>query len=48
MKRIRPYNQFRESRVNEEFIGKLWRKLTGADAKDIRELTDKIKSEYEQ
>lgn len=48
MKRIRTYNQFRESRVNEEFIGKMWRKLTGADAKDIRELTDKIKSEYDK
>jgi hypothetical protein len=48
MKRIRTYNQFRESRVNEEFIGKLWRKITGADAKDIRELTDKIKSEYDK
>ncbi len=48
MKRIRTYSQFRESRVNEEFIGKLWRKITGADAKDIKELTDKIKSEYDK
>lgn len=36
MKRIRPYNQFRESRLNEEFIGKLWRKLTGAEPEETR------------
>lgn len=48
MKRVKSYLEFRESRVNEEFIGKLWRKITGADAKDIRELTDKIKSEYDK
>jgi hypothetical protein len=35
MKRIRTYNQFRESRVNEEFIGKMFRNITGKNAKRI-------------
>lgn len=35
MKRIRTYNQFRESRVNEEFIGKMLRNITGKNAKRI-------------
>ncbi len=48
MKRIISYNQFRESRpIKEEFINKLSRWITGADAKEIGELTDKIKSEYD-
>jgi hypothetical protein len=48
MKRVKSYNQFRESRpIKEEFLGKLWRGITGADAKEIGELTDKIKSEYD-
>ena len=50
MKRVKSYNQFRDSRdskVNEEFINKLWRKITGADEKEIVELSAKIKSEYD-
>lgn len=48
MKRVKSYNQFRESRpIKEEFINKLSRWITGADAKEIGELTDKIKSEYD-
>ena len=48
MKRVISYNQFRESRpIKEEFINKLSRWITGADAKEIGELTDKIKSEYD-
>ena len=48
MKRVKSYNQFRESRpIKEEFLDKMWRKITGADAKEIGELTDKIKSEYD-
>ena len=48
MKRVKSYNQFIESRpIKEEFLDKLWRGITGADAKEIRELTDKIKSEYD-
>lgn len=36
MKRIRSYNQFRESRpIKEEFIGKMLRNLTGKNAKRI-------------
>ncbi len=36
MKRIRSYNQFRESRpIKEEFIGKMIRNLTGKNAKRI-------------
>lgn len=47
MKRLRTYHQFKQDKlIKEEFIGKLWRKITGADAKEIAELTDKIKSEY--
>ena len=48
MKRVKSYNQFKESRpIKEEFLDKMWRKITGADAKEIGELTDKIKSEYD-
>ncbi len=39
MKRIRTYNQFRESRVNEEFIGKLWRNITGKTRARIETMT---------
>ena len=39
MKRIRTYNQFRESRVNEEFIGKLWRNITGKTRGRIETMT---------
>ncbi len=36
MKRIRSYNQFRDSRpIKEEFIGKMLRNLTGKNAKRI-------------
>jgi len=36
MKRVKSYNQFRESRpIKEEFINKLSRWITGADAKEI-------------
>ena len=48
MKRLRTYHQFKQDKlIKEEFIGKLWRKITGADAKEIAELTDKIKAEYD-
>lgn len=39
MKRISTYNQFRESRVNEEFIGKLWRNITGKTRGRIETMT---------
>ena len=36
MKRVKSYNQFRESRpIKEEFIGKMLRKITGKNAKRI-------------
>lgn len=47
MKRLQKYEQFMASdRVNEEFLKKLYRKLTGADEKEIDELSAKIKAEY--
>jgi len=47
MKRLKGYEQFMASdRVNEEFLKKLYRKLTGADEKEIDELSAKIKAEY--
>jgi len=50
MKRVKSYNQFmnsRDSKANEEFINKLWRKITGADEKEVVDLSAKIKSEYD-
>jgi hypothetical protein len=44
MKRITTYNQFRESRVNEEFIGKMWRNITGKTRVRIETMTKMLNS----
>ena len=47
MKRIRSYQSFRESRpIKEEFIGKIFRGITGADKKDINAGVEKLQSIY--
>lgn len=43
MKRIRSYNQFKESRpIKEEFLGKMWRNLTGKNKERIEKVTKSI------
>jgi hypothetical protein len=43
MKRIRSYNQFRESRpIKEEFLGKMWRNITGKNKERIEKVTKSI------
>lgn len=49
MKRIRTYQSFRKNRpIKEEFIGKLFRGITGADKKDINSGVEKLQSIYNE
>ena len=43
MKRVKSYNQFRESRpIKEEFLDKFWRNITGKNKKRIESVTRQI------
>ena len=45
MKRVKSYNQFKESRpIKEEFLDKFWRNITGKNKKRIESVTRQIES----